>query len=183
MTAAETTGAREFVKACCSTRSKEPAGLPPGLFWGGGVYSAEALWHANSLSWSPCNRGVLRAVGSKPQSASASRTDALPSWASDAWAPPYARGGPGALGAPEPSALSDAEEPGAIAASVNEFLLGLPLGTGRAAADVEAAVAERLLGAELARTQLKARLRKWCVRIPGDPRCNQVHVVLRLLHS
>lgn len=66
--------------------------------------------------------------------------------------------------APEASALSEsgAEEPGAVAAGVNEFLLRLPLGTGRDAAEVEAAVAERLLAAELGRAQLKARLRKWC---------------------
>jgi hypothetical protein len=64
---------------------------------------------------------------------------------------------------PEASALSDADDlpAAAIAARVEEFLLTLPLGTGAAAAEVEAAVSRRLLDAELSRVQLKARLKKW----------------------
>jgi hypothetical protein len=64
---------------------------------------------------------------------------------------------------PEASVLSECEDlaPAAVAAGVEEFLLGLPLGSGRAAAEVEAAVSRRLLDAELARAQIKGRLRKW----------------------
>ena len=49
---------------------------------------------------------------------------------------------------------SELDEPGAVAAQVEAFLLSLPLGSGRAAAEVEAA-------AELSRGQLKQRLKSW----------------------
>lgn len=64
---------------------------------------------------------------------------------------------------PEASTRSEQGEtdPAAIAAAVEEFLLALPLGSGRAAAEVEAAVSRRLLDAELARAQMRGRLSKW----------------------
>lgn len=64
---------------------------------------------------------------------------------------------------PEASALSDQDDlnPHEIAEAVEAFALGLPLGSGRAAAEVEAAVSRRLLDAEVSRSQLRQRLRKW----------------------
>ena len=68
--------------------------------------------------------------------------------------------------------------PEVIAARVEDFLLALPLGTGRAAAEVEAAVARRLMDAEMGRAALKDRLRKWCVL--RSPRCARAASVLAL---
>jgi len=50
---------------------------------------------------------------------------------------------------------------GAIAAKIEDWVLTLPLGTGRGAAEVEAAVLQRLLDTEIARSRLKQRLKKW----------------------
>jgi hypothetical protein len=93
-------------------------------------------------------------MGQWPRGADAA-LQAAPQWACAAPPAPL----PEASGAP--SDQDEAPPPAAIAASIEDFLLRLPLGSGRAAAEVEAAVSQRLLESELSRVQMRQRLKKW----------------------
>ena len=58
-------------------------------------------------------------------------------------------------------------------AQVDAFVMSLPLGTDAAAAEVEAAVAARLLEADISKAQLHQRLQKWWAAAPlrGQAQC------------